>query len=114
MALSPVTRLSQLWEGELYGCTVEGRPVLVVRLPGRVLAFEDRCAHLGVRLSEGTLDGEVLTCSAHHQQYDACTGRGTNPRGVCLTRFALEIDGDEVLVDVGRAWKEADDGRGTH
>ncbi|HEY3493539.1 MAG TPA: Rieske (2Fe-2S) protein, partial [Polyangiaceae bacterium] len=56
----------ELWTGEMRGFVVAGRRVLVLRTEGGVFAYEDRCAHLGVPLSQGTLKGSVLTCSAHH------------------------------------------------
>jgi hypothetical protein len=68
-----------------------------------VFAYEDRCAHLGVALSEGTLHGRTLTCRAHQYTYDAETGRGENPRNVCLQSFPLRIAAGAICVDVSRA-----------
>jgi toluene monooxygenase system ferredoxin subunit len=93
--------LADLWDGDMAAAVVEGRPVVVVRLDGALHAFEDRCAHLGVALSDGALDGGVLTCRAHHWQYDIRSGRGVNPASVCLKRFAVKVEGGRVLVDVG-------------
>src|SRR2546422_8304316 len=78
---------------------IYGRKVLLVRLDGDVYAYEDRCAHLGVPLSQGTLDGDVLTCSAHHYQYDVRTGRGINPKCVSVSAYPVKIDGSDVFVD---------------
>jgi toluene monooxygenase system ferredoxin subunit len=82
------------------GLSLNGRRVLLVRTEAGYAAFEDRCAHLGVRLSEGSLSGCVLTCRAHHYQYDAASGQGINPRSVRLARFPVEVTKDAVLVDV--------------
>jgi nitrite reductase/ring-hydroxylating ferredoxin subunit len=41
---------SELWIGELCGLVLDGRRVLLLRLNDGVRAYEDRCAHLGVRL----------------------------------------------------------------
>jgi toluene monooxygenase system ferredoxin subunit len=86
--------------GEMRGLALNGRRVLVVRTDAGHAAFEDRCAHLGVRLSEGVLSGCVITCRAHHYQYDAGTGQGINPRSVRLVRFPIEVTEGAVLVDV--------------
>jgi toluene monooxygenase system ferredoxin subunit len=90
----------ELWIGEMRGLSLNGRRVLVVHTEAGYAAFEDRCAHLGVRLSEGELSGCVLTCRAHHYKYDAGTGQGINPRSVRLVRFPVEVTGGAVLVDV--------------
>ena len=92
--------MDDLWNGELLAASVDGVAVLVVRIDDAVHAYEDRCAHLGVELSKGTLDGRVLTCSAHHWQYDAITGAGINPASACLSRFATKIEGGTIYVDV--------------
>ena len=93
--------VSELWDGEMQARSVGGKRVLLVHWEGRIHAYEDRCAHLGVPLSEGMLDKGVITCSAHHYQYDACTGAGINPRSVCLRRYPVRIDGNDIYVDLG-------------
>jgi toluene monooxygenase system ferredoxin subunit len=87
----------ELWIGEMKGVVVRGRRVLVLRLEEGVFAYEDRCAHLGVPLSEGTLEAGVLTCRAHHFQYDARTGAGINPRDVRLSPVPLRVDAGRIV-----------------
>jgi len=100
MAFRPAVKLDELWEGDMAGVVVDGRKLLLVRLDGAVHAYENRCAHLGVALSEGQLAGATLTCRAHHYQYDARTGCGINPRSVMLRRYPIEIRDDTVFVDL--------------
>jgi toluene monooxygenase system ferredoxin subunit len=92
--------LDALWIGESAGVTVGGRRVVLVNVEGEIRAYEDRCAHQAYPLSRGRLDGRVLTCALHEWKYDATTGASINPRGACLRRFAVQIRGDEVMVDV--------------
>lgn len=89
-----------LWDGEMKGCVVGRARVLLIAIDGGVHAYADRCAHLGVALSEGTLEGGVLTCSAHHYKYDAKSGAGVNPRSVCLVRYAVRRDSGRIWVDL--------------
>lgn len=103
MAFTRLAALDALWGGELRGCVVDGRKVLVARLGSEVVAYEDRCAHLGVPLSEGRLDGDVLTCSAHEWTYELRTGRGVNPASACLKRFPVKVEDGQVWVDVSDA-----------
>ena len=93
--------LDSLWAGEMIGLSVRGTKVLLVNLDGEIHAYEDRCAHKGVALSAGKLEGRVLTCWAHEWQYDAATGEGINPRGARLRRLPLKVVGEDVFVDVG-------------
>lgn len=100
MTFAKAAELDDLWAGELKGVVVAGRRVLLIRDGERVAAYEDRCAHLGVPLSQGRLEGTVLVCAAHEWRYDAATGKGVNPDSVCLRRFEVKIEGGQVWVDV--------------
>lgn len=92
----------ELWLGEMRGLLLEGRRVLLVRTEQGVRAYEDRCAHLGLPLSNGTCEGGRITCRAHHFQYDAGTGCGLRPESVRLRPFPVRVEGDGIFVDVSR------------
>jgi toluene monooxygenase system ferredoxin subunit len=109
MAFHPVASAADLWSGEMVRVDRGQVPVLLVNVEGVVYAYRDRCAHQGLPLSRGRLDGTVLTCSAHHWQYDVCSGRGVNPRQARLTPLAVRIEGDQILVDLdGRPVEDTD------
>ena len=99
MAFRRAAAVADLWKGEMMGALVGGRKVLLVRTDDEILAYEDRCAHLGVALSDGHLEGTLLTCWAHHWQYDVTTGRGVNPAHTCLTRFPTLLSHGIIFVD---------------
>ena len=100
MPFRPIIAAAELWDGDMTARRIDGQDILLVRLNGVVYAYENRCAHLGVALSEGRLDGYLLTCRAHHWQYDARSGGGINPATACLRRFAVKIEDGKVFVDV--------------
>ena len=100
MAFQKVATVDDLWSGEMLGRMVAGRKVLLVNLDGTIYAYEDKCAHLGVALSNGRLRGAHLTCRVHQWEYDLCTGRGRNPATACLRAFAVRVDHGDILVDV--------------
>jgi toluene monooxygenase system ferredoxin subunit len=95
--------LDDLWEGEMLGVSLGGADILLCNLDGEVLAYADRCPHLANPLSQGTLHESVLTCAAHQWVFDARTGQGVNPAGVCLRRYPVRLDGDRIFVKVGVA-----------
>jgi toluene monooxygenase system ferredoxin subunit len=100
MTFDKAATLDELWIGEKLGVVVSGRPVLLVNVEGMVCAFEDRCRHKGIALSQGKLEGHVLTCAVHGWIYDVCTGQGINPESARLLRFPVRIEGNDILVDV--------------
>ena len=92
--------VEELWIGEMRGLSVSGRRVLVLRTESGVCAYEDRCAHLGIPLSDGTFEGGRITCRAHQYQYDAGTGRGCRPESVRLLPFPVRVEAGGIFVDV--------------
>ena len=98
MTFHAVVRDDDLWVDEMKGVEIDGEPVLLVRLDDGVHAYADRCAHKGVKLSEGRLHRAELTCAAHGWCFDARTGGGLNPRGVALRPLAVKIEHGDVLV----------------
>jgi toluene monooxygenase system ferredoxin subunit len=78
----------------------EGQAVLLVNVDGAIHAYADTCPHLRTRLSEGSLQRNVLACSTHGWEFDVCTGRGINPRSACLESFAVKVENSDIFVDV--------------
>jgi toluene monooxygenase system ferredoxin subunit len=88
----------ELWAGELVGLDAAGCPVLLARVGERVLAYRDRCPHQGVRLSEGRLSGTIVTCRAHHFEFDLASGRCQNPRTLALDPLPISIEDGYVVL----------------
>jgi len=99
MSFCRVATLDELWIGEKLSRVVDGRRVLLVNHEGAVCAYEDRCRHQGVLLSEGRIVDHVLTCAAHGWEYDVRTGRGINPDNVRLRRYDVKIAGTDIWID---------------
>ena len=88
---TPVASADDLDEGEPKTAVVGDAPVLLLRLGGRIHALHDRCSHRGCSLSEGEIDGDVVTCACHGSRFDLGDGsvrRGpaTAPQPVYETR----------------------------
>lgn len=73
--LVEVARVDQIPPGTMRQARLRNRPVVIANVDGRLVAFQNRCLHYGVRLSEGRLDGSVVTCRWHQWRYDVCSGR---------------------------------------
>lgn len=61
-------------EGDLYGTTVDGVPVLLVRLNGIVHAMGRICTHQDADLSEGSIEEGCVVCPLHGSKFDLVTG----------------------------------------
>lgn len=87
-----------LWDGEMESYDLDGREILLIRLDGEYHAFDVSCPHQGTSLADGTLEGGLLTCSAHEWEFDVRTGQGVNPAAACLKRHQVRIADGRVLV----------------
>lgn len=103
MAFIVVAKKNDLSEGAMRSVAAGGTDVLLVNTDGTVFAYEDACGHMGVPLSCGTLKNNVITCSAHHWSYNACTGRGVSPDTDYLKTYPVKVEGEDILVDFGNA-----------
>src|ERR1051326_953208 len=106
MAFELLTSVGDLRNGEMTSVRINGTNVLLLKIDDAFYAYENRCAHLGIPLSEGELEACVLTCRAHEWQYDVCSGKGINPATAGLRRFALKSEDGKLFVDIQKDQSE--------
>lgn len=91
----------ELWDGEMRSLNIRGDKIVLIRFNNQIYAYEDRCVHKSVPLSQGQLQGNVMTCKAHHWQFDVCSGKGLNPQDMQLRSFPIRLDGEKIYIEVG-------------
>jgi nitrite reductase/ring-hydroxylating ferredoxin subunit len=76
---------------------LQGRSIVVVNLGDTYVAFPNACLHYQVRLSEGKIDGDVVTCRWHQWEYCVRTGdvlTDESPYATMVTFAVTEQDGE--------------------
>ncbi|MEO6723699.1 MAG: Rieske 2Fe-2S domain-containing protein [Blastocatellia bacterium] len=91
--LIPVIRTNEVPENNLRVIEIGDINLLVCNVAGTFYAFRNRCAHRGLSLEKGMLEGPVLTCPWHGYQFDLRQG------GRCLTDPALRLDALPIAVE---------------
>jgi 3-phenylpropionate/trans-cinnamate dioxygenase ferredoxin subunit len=99
-------------DGEMRQADVDGHELVVARVGERFYVADNRCPHLGGRLSKSTLEGTVITCHLHHSQFDLADGhvvRWTDWSGAVLTiaelaRHPRPLRTYEVKVEDGKVF----------
>lgn len=82
------------------GVTVDGVDlVLILRGTGEVVALSGRCAHRGVLMADGHVEGDALVCGVHGWSYDLQSGISPVRNSVALQRFSCWIEQGRVFVD---------------
>ena len=103
MTFLKVATTDELWAGEMMPVECAGHCVLLVNLDDKIYAYENACPHLRTPLSEGSLQGKMLTCSTHGWQFDASNGRGINPQTASLRPIAVQVENKDILIEVRNA-----------
>ena len=88
--------------GKMIKVSVDGRDVLVANIDGKFCATDDTCTHSGASLSEGKLDGCVVTCGWHGAEFDCKTGKLVKfPAKIRdLTAYKVSVELDDVFIEV--------------
>jgi nitrite reductase/ring-hydroxylating ferredoxin subunit/uncharacterized membrane protein len=71
---TPTIDADDLPAGETRSCVVGETPVLLFRHGDGVHALHNRCSHRGCMLSDGDVEGELITCACHGSQFDLRDG----------------------------------------
>jgi 3-phenylpropionate/trans-cinnamate dioxygenase ferredoxin subunit len=85
--------------------------ILLARVGDKYYAADNRCPHLGGRLSNGKLEGTVVTCPLHGSQFDLKDGsvvRWLKGSGLMaklkspktLKVYPVQVSGDQVMIEV--------------
>lgn len=75
------------------------KTIALFNINGTFYALDNACTHRGGPLGEGRVEGTVVTCPWHGNQFDVTTGQVvTGTRDV--TTYAVQLQGDDVLIDL--------------
>lgn len=76
-------------------------PIAVYHVGGTIYAAGDVCPHAGAKLSEGTLDGAVVTCPLHGSQFDVRSGeRVRGPADLPVPTYRVAIEGGVAFIEI--------------
>jgi nitrite reductase/ring-hydroxylating ferredoxin subunit len=92
---------SDIAEGEKKGLKAKNKEILVVNLDGNCYALNDKCTHLGCKLSDGSISGGNIVCPCHGSTFEIKTGKVVKgPAQKPLKSFKVKRDGKDILVDL--------------
>lgn len=93
-------RVSEIGPGQIIRVDVEGEPVAVYNIGGELFATQDDCTHADGPLSEGDLDGKIITCPWHSSCFDVTNGEvECGPAQRPLEVYNVLVDGDLARVE---------------
>ena len=104
-------------EGAVTVLEVGGHRVGLYQVEGSLYALADRCPHRGAPLCAGAMAtpvevrdgvlalgprGSVVRCPWHKWDYDIATGRCLVDERLRVRRYAVRLEGEEVVVSLDR------------
>ena len=110
-----VGKTSELQEGTMKEVQTQGLKLLLARAGNKYYAADNRCPHMGGKLSQGKLDGTVVTCPRHGSQFDLRDGqviRWLKGSGLAstvgkvlkapkkLNTYNVKVEDDRILIKV--------------
>jgi 3-phenylpropionate/trans-cinnamate dioxygenase ferredoxin subunit len=104
-----VSKTDGLTNGTMRAVSAGGRKILLARVGDKYYAVDGRCPHMKGDLSQGKLEGTVVTCPLHGSQFDISNGQVVRwLRGGLMSKVsrALKMSKDLMVYNV-----KVEDGR---
>ncbi len=92
-------KAEEIAEGGLTSTKLGEKDILLAKVQGKVYAMDNTCSHSGYPLSEGKLDGYVVTCKWHAAKFDVRSGTVVAPGAEIppLRCFQIQISNNGTL-----------------
>ncbi len=98
--LTKVATTSEIPAGTGKVVEVGGKQLALFNCDGTFYAIDNRCAHRGGPLGEGSLNGTKVTCPWHGWEYEVTSGACTMNSSVKVASVQVKVDGEDILVSV--------------
>jgi nitrite reductase/ring-hydroxylating ferredoxin subunit len=79
---------------------VDGRPVALFNVEGRIYATGNICLHRGGPLGQGMLTGHEVMCPWHAWSWDVRTGENTANNALKIPSYEVKVEDGVVMVRV--------------
>jgi 3-phenylpropionate/trans-cinnamate dioxygenase ferredoxin subunit len=94
--------------GEMKKVILDGRDVLIANVDGNYYAVGGECTHFGGDLSEGVLEGNIVTCPNHKARFDVTTGKVVSGPVEALSRpdiedlpkYLVKVENQDIMIKV--------------
>lgn len=94
-----LARIQDIPTDKPLGVTVEGLPLVLVRLNDRIKLYDGECPHQKALLEEGSVENGQLVCYMHEWRFDIVSGQKEGKPNACLHALTPIFEGDRVFVD---------------
>lgn len=97
---------SEIPVGKMKMVRLDGKEILIANVNGSYYAIGNRCTHAGGDLSQGSLQGNIVTCPKHGAKFDVTTGKVISPPKVGLFHpkikdepsYQVKVENEHILI----------------
>jgi len=102
MAKVKVANVNDIGEGGLKKVDVDGEPIALFKVDGKIYATTNICTHEHCELDENhSINGDVVECSCHGSQFNIKTGENVLPPAAePLKTYKVSVEGEDMFVEV--------------
>jgi nitrite reductase/ring-hydroxylating ferredoxin subunit len=98
MKFMSVAKTEEIPIGTMKHVEISGKEIMIANVKGRYYGLNDRCGHMNMRLSAGTLTENIVTCPLHYSRFDVMTGKVVSgPHIVTIEELKKYNLSDEML-----------------
>jgi nitrite reductase/ring-hydroxylating ferredoxin subunit len=99
MAFVKVGSLSALPPGSVMEVVLGEDSYAICNREGELHALGGICPHAGGPIGQGTMQDASVVCPWHEWSYNCATGENDFDPAVKLDKFAIKVEGDDILLD---------------
>jgi nitrite reductase/ring-hydroxylating ferredoxin subunit len=92
-----VANTSEIAVGTMKKVILDDNEILISNVDGTYYAIGNLCTHYGGDLSQGVLDGKIITCPNHNSKFDVTTGKVVSPPTEALSHPDIEDEPTYVV-----------------
>ena len=96
-----VAKTNEIKPNQIKQVSIDGKDIVVINIDGSYFAINDTCTHAGGSLSEGKVEGSIITCDWHGAQFDCKSGKLVKfPAKINdLESYNIVIESDTIFVE---------------
>jgi nitrite reductase/ring-hydroxylating ferredoxin subunit len=99
---------SEVPAGKMKMFKVGEKEYLVANVNGNYYAIGNRCTHTKADLSQGSLEGSIVTCQKHKSKFDVTTGKAISGPKMLLMHpkinnepsYEVKVEGNAILLKI--------------
>jgi nitrite reductase (NADH) small subunit len=101
VSMIPAAKISEIPNFGKKVIMVSGQEVLFINIKGSIFAVENECPHQGSPLTAAVVKDGYIACPRHGYRFNLADGSCNDHPGLALKTYAVEIRGEDILVDLG-------------